>query len=159
MQLLFLGEPYQVISQNNGKSRIDFGEQFILVHEKHNTPEKLKNEIIKLYKKHFIQIITEEITTYTNAYSVSVNTVRIKKLKSRWGSCSSLNNLNFNLNLMLAPRHIIRYVVIHEVCHLIHLNHSRAFWETVTLKCPTWQEDRLWLRKNGHFLSLDYQIS
>ena len=74
--------------------------------------------------------------------------LRIKNQKTRWGSCSAKRNINLNLRLMMTPDAAIDYVIIHELCHLRHLNHSPAFWRLVGSRCPDYQLWRAWLRRN-----------
>ncbi|MDD6881420.1 MAG: SprT family zinc-dependent metalloprotease [Firmicutes bacterium] len=78
-----------------------------------------------------------------------VNDVVIKDTKSRWGSCSSLNNINYNWRLALAPQSVINYIVAHEVSHLAHQNHSAAFWQCVANLCPDYEIGQNWLREHG----------
>jgi hypothetical protein len=82
-------------------------------------------------------------------HGFSFNEIRIKDTKSRWGSCSSKNNLNFNWRLILAPERVLNYVVIHETAHLLHLDHSDKFWNTVSSRCPEYKSYKQWLKTNG----------
>ena len=75
--------------------------------------------------------------------------ITIRSQKTRWGSCSAQGNLNFNCLLMLTPREVQDYVVIHELCHRKFLNHSREFWEEVERHCPDYRIRRKWLKDNG----------
>ena len=76
----------------------------------------------------------------------------IKKQKTLWGSCSAKGHLNFNCLLMLAPEDVRNYIVVHELCHLKHMNHSKAFWRAVERALPSYREPRKWLKENGHAL-------
>ncbi|MGC8773651.1 MAG: M48 family metallopeptidase [Chlorobaculum sp.] len=69
-----------------------------------------------------------------------ISGVSVKKQKSRWGSCSSRGNINLNLKLIFLPPLLVRYIMIHELCHTIHMNHSREYWETVARFDPDWKE-------------------
>lgn len=80
--------------------------------------------------------------------------VSIKDTKSRWGSCSTLNHINYNWRVALAPDFVIDYLIAHEVAHLKHQDHSSAFWQTVEKLCPNAQEGKNWLTKNGNTLYL-----
>ncbi|MBO4235838.1 MAG: M48 family metallopeptidase [Firmicutes bacterium] len=79
-------------------------------------------------------------------------TLTIGKQKSLWGSCDSVGNLRFNCLLMLAPESVRDYVVVHELCHLKYMNHSRAFWHAVSLVLPKYRVQIKWLKENGHKL-------
>ena len=78
--------------------------------------------------------------------------IAIREQKTRWGSCSEKGNLNFNWRIVLAPPEVRDYVVIHELCHLSHLNHSKEFWVRVQEFCPEYKIYRRWLKENGHTL-------
>lgn len=78
-----------------------------------------------------------------------LNDVTIKDTKSRWGSCSSLHNINYNWRISLAPECVISYMVAHEVSHLKHQDHSRAFWKCVKELYPQAEEGKNWLRRYG----------
>ncbi len=80
---------------------------------------------------------------------VSYRRIRIGGQRTLWGSCSPGGTLSFNWRLVLAPFEVLEYVVVHEVCHLRLLNHSRAFWRLVEERCPHWREQRAWLREHG----------
>lgn len=80
--------------------------------------------------------------------------ITIRDQKTRWGSCSSKGTLSFNWRLMLAPTAILDYVVVHELCHLRHMDHSPAFWQAVGEVFPDYASARKWLRKHGQELVL-----
>ena len=81
--------------------------------------------------------------------SVTYNQFRIKEQKTRWGSCSKRNNLNFNWKIIMAPEKVIDYVIIHELCHLVHFNHSKEFWNLLAFYMPDYKEQAEWLKNNG----------
>lgn len=80
--------------------------------------------------------------------------ITIRDQKTRWGSCSARGTLSFNWRLMLAPPAILDYVVVHELCHLTHMNHSPAFWQAVEAVCPDYRDSRRWLKEHGQELVL-----
>ncbi len=82
------------------------------------------------------------------------NRITIRDQKTRWGSCSAKGTLSFNWRLMLAPPSILDYVVVHELCHLTHMNHSSAFWQAVEKVCPDYRTARKWLKDHGQELVL-----
>lgn len=80
--------------------------------------------------------------------------ITIKGQRTRWGSCSSQGNLNFNWRLMMAPPAAIDYVIIHELCHLVELNHSKRFWALVEAQCPAYKFWIQWFKDNQPLLFL-----
>ncbi len=107
------------------------------------------------YREQTRETVTTLIDLYTERYGFDVNKVRITSAKTRWGSCSGRNNLNFVYRLSMAPLSVINYVVIHELAHLNVRNHSKAFWDEVKRLKPNYATDRAWLKKNGHLLTLE----
>ena len=80
---------------------------------------------------------------------VSCGRITIRAQKSRWGSCSTRGNLNFNCLLMLCPEEVRDYVVVHELCHRKEMNHSRRFWQELARVLPEYEQQRKWLKSNG----------
>lgn len=80
--------------------------------------------------------------------------ITIRDQKTRWGSCSARGTLSFNWRLMLAPPAVLDYVVVHELSHLTHMNHSKAFWSLVESACPDYRTHRKWLKEHGQELIL-----
>ncbi len=83
---------------------------------------------------------------------VTWNRITIRCQKTRWGSCSSRGNLSFNCLLLLAPPAVLDYVVVHELCHRLHMDHSPAFWQEVERVLPDCRDCERWLKKNGRDL-------
>jgi predicted metal-dependent hydrolase len=83
------------------------------------------------------------------ALGVSYSRLTLRDQRSRWGSCSSAGALSFNWRLVLAPHDVLDYVVVHEVCHLVELNHGPAFWRLVERRRPAYAESKRWLDDHG----------
>ena len=94
-------------------------------------------------------IITPKAEYFAKILNVSFNKLSVKKQTSVWGSCSAKQNINFNLLLCLCPDQVIDYIVVHELCHLKELNHSKRFWSEVEKVLPNYKSLRLWLKANG----------
>lgn len=77
--------------------------------------------------------------------------IRIKRMRSRWGSCGPQGDINLNWILAFMPPEILEYVVFHELCHLRHRNHSEAFWSLVATRIPDWRRRRDWLKREGGY--------
>lgn len=80
--------------------------------------------------------------------------VKVKSYKSSWGSCSRSGDISFHWAIIMAPHYIVDYVVVHELCHMIHHNHSPAFWQQVEKVLPNYSECRGWLKVNGQELNI-----
>lgn len=111
--------------------------------------EFCRQQILNWLKSQARKSFNEEVVQLSNQYNFNYNNVVLKDTISRWGSCSSKGNLNFNWRLILAPEEILKYVVIHETAHLEELNHSSRFWALVSRRCPDFETHRMWLKKNG----------
>lgn len=91
--------------------------------------------------------IGKRVRHYCEAMGVTVGYVTVKDQKTRWGSCSAKGNVNFNYQLAFLPDELLDYVVIHELAHRRHMNHSRAFWAEVEKYCPDYLERREQLKE------------
>jgi len=100
-------------------------------------------------RKQAKQLIPQRVEHYAKLYNINYNKIKITSAKKRWGSCSARGNLNFSWRLVLTPPEIIDYVVIHELCHVVHHNHSKRFWALVAQICPNYKACRKWLRKSA----------
>ena len=114
-------------------------------------PALTQEEIQQLTKK-ALQIIPERVKYFASQAGVTYGRVTIRHQVSRWGSCSSKGNLNFNCLLMLAPPEVLDYVVVHELCHQKELNHSVRFWTEVEKIMPDYKIRRKWLKDHGNEL-------
>jgi hypothetical protein len=98
--------------------------------------------------------LTARCAYYAPLVGVRYGRISIRHQKTKWGSCSSKGNLNFNCLLMLAPEAVRDYVVVHELCHRKHMNHSPAFWAEVERVLPDYSDSRKWLKTHGRELML-----
>ena len=117
-----------------------------------NQIEKLEPEEVKKLKKEARNHLASLTEYWAEKIGVSYGRISIRGQKTRWGSCSSKGNLNYNYLLILCPDDVIEYVVIHELCHRIYMNHSKRFWEKIEEFCPNYRQARKWLKQNGNSL-------
>ena len=111
--------------------------------------EKITFEQVKELADQAVEYIPKRVKYYAEKENFIYNKITIKNLVSRWGSCSTKGNLNFNCLLMLTPDYVIDYIVVHELCHLREMNHSEKFWAEVEKIMPDYQRAELWLKQNG----------
>ncbi len=135
-----------------GAAPVELVEEYLIV----NTFDKLSRDkthvkglLIDWYQKQTYQLVENYVKKWSEVLKVYPKLVRIKDQKKRWGSCSSKGNLNFNWRLSMAPQNVLEYVVVHELCHFHHMNHSKAFWDLVESQLPNYKEDKEWLKENG----------
>ncbi|MCH2189035.1 M48 family metallopeptidase, partial [Candidatus Gracilibacteria bacterium] len=109
---------------------------------------------IEAYKKEAKEILTRKAAHYAQKHHLAYNSIRITSAKTRWGSCSSKKNLNFSYRLMMTPEFVQDYVVVHELAHLLHMNHSKKFWSQVESMYPDYKQAEKWLKENSRDLPL-----
>lgn len=105
------------------------------------------------YREKARDILIERANYYAEKFSLPYKQVRLSSAKTRWGSCSYQNNLNFNWRIMFAPPQVLDYLVVHEIAHTVHKNHQKKFWQLVEKMHPEFKESRKWLKSNSHLLS------
>ena len=160
----FMGKQYTLnVIQSSCKPSIKKDSAKISINL-YNYTEYEFNRLIERWYLHQASIILREKTTYwSTKISVTFKNITIKDQKTRWGSCSSLGNINYNWRIIMAPEEIIDYLVIHELCHRIHLNHSKDFWNLVEKFCPSYLLHKKWLKEHSydllHFSFTQFKIT
>ena len=108
----------------------------------------VKKQIEKYFKQQAEETIPLKVATYSQLTSLTPTSIKIRQYRSRWGSCNNRGELSFNYLLMMLPDYIIDYVVIHELCHLQHLNQSKEFWQLVAKYFPNYTQAKQWIKTN-----------
>ena len=111
--------------------------------------DNIRNCIVSWYRNYAKTLLTNKVKEFSRFMNIEINRIAIREQKTRWGSCSSLGNLNFNWKLIMMPEPIIDYVVVHELAHRKQMNHSKEFWAEVGKVLPDYKERRAWLKKYG----------
>ena len=114
----------------------------------------IKQLLIKWYKQQAESELRDKTELFSRIIGVNPSSVTIKTFKSRWGSCSITGGIQYNWKLIIAPDRIVKYVVIHELCHILHHNHSPAFWNAVAKYCHDYRDCSAWLKVNGSRLEI-----
>lgn len=155
----YLGASYPLTVLNNN-NQICLSDHIISVGIKKATnqsasqQELIKKKVINWYRKQ-AQFYLDNIG-FELAAEIGVNPVLIKEkaFLSSWGMCHSNGKIYINFKLIMAPKEVLNYVIIHELCHLVHPNHSKEFWSLVEQHCDNFKVHRNWLKDNGYKLQL-----
>lgn len=114
----------------------------------------IRAALIRWYKQQAEQYLSSRTAKISQNINLTPQSVTVKTYKARWGSCGIQGDVQFNWKLILAPKDIIDYVIIHELCHIKHHNHSAKFWQLVAHHYPAFKSSRAWLKANGYRLTL-----
>jgi len=106
------------------------------------------------YQKHALKRLKQKAARFARQIGVTPASTGIKAYRSRWGSCHRDGRVYFNWRIIMAPHSVVDYVVMHELCHLVHHNHSKAYWKLVAHAYPDFRDAKAWLRINGPSLTL-----
>jgi hypothetical protein len=150
-EFLFLGKSYRLEFRDSSRQALTLDWAFYL------NPAQLPRAqvvFISWYKEQARQVLSERVAWFSNRYRISCGQIKITSARTRWGSCSSRGTLSFTWRLVMAPLAVIDYVVVHELVHMLERNHSKAYWEKVAAILPDYKQRLVWLKKNGHLLTL-----
>jgi predicted metal-dependent hydrolase len=111
--------------------------------------EVIKQALENWYRDKAKQKINERLEYYQGYLDVKPRKVVIKDQEKRWGSCTKNNDLLFNWKVVMAPSPVMDYIIVHEMCHMVHMNHSTEFWRLVKRVLPEYEQRKNWLRDNG----------
>ena len=159
--ILLVKAPYRMRKEAISKE-LELHKKWILKHlseaqtHKKQAEERgvLSENDIKEIKKKARDYIPGRVECYSQLMGVKYGKIYIRLQKTRWGSCSSKGNLNFNCLLMLTPKEVIDSVVVHELAHRLHMNHSKDFYTDVLRFYPEYKQWNAWLKKNGKTILL-----
>lgn len=154
--ILYKGQEHEVklIAYAGKATQVIFREDKFYIYINNNVSEEKAQQAVLHQLRHWmIETAGEQIKQRTRELSeemgLSYNKIRIKDTKSRWGSCSSKGNLNFNFRIIMAPEEALDYIIIHELCHLSQMNHGKEFWKLVEKYMPDFEKQKNWFKENG----------
>jgi predicted metal-dependent hydrolase len=148
----FLGQLYPLTVVEDAPHALHLNGHFILAQRYASQAQAVFEA---WYKAQARRVLKERVDHWAKQYGLRYASIRITAARTRWGSCSSKDSLNFSWRLIMAPLEVVDYVVVHELAHLKQRNHSKAFWAEVARMLPTYQQHRQWLKKNGYRLQLE----
>lgn len=141
--IYYLGKAYKIASIEEGYRLVD--EHFL-------SDRYLEDNLALFYKTQAKEYLPGRVEMLASKFGDRYAKVHITAAKTRWGSCSSKGNINLSYRLMMLPPGTIDYVIIHELCHLHHFNHSKAFWKLVQQRCKDYKQHENELKKFAKFL-------
>jgi len=155
-KLNILGEEYRVdITMGKSDSLNIFDEKKeIYIRGEKITEKYLKKLIDKKMRPWALKLIREKTKNLVEKFNIKIGEIKIKNQKTRFGSCSSRGNLNFNWQIILFPKELFEHVILHELCHILVRDHSLGYWEKLKeMDCNCVQNNR-WLKREGikHFI-------
>ena len=153
--LEYLGRSYQLKVLENTTPSVKLKNGCLLVSisaAEQKKPGSIQALVEGWYKSRAEKYLHNKTMEISKLVRVKPSSVSIKNYKSRWGACSNTGVVTYNWRIIKAPRHIVEYVIIHELCHLIELNHSPRYWMNVEKFIPRWKERRDWLKSNANLL-------
>lgn len=118
-------------------------------------PVWIRNALVRWYKLQARVHLEQRVSYFAPLVGAWPKSIEIKTYRARWGSCNTLGQLQFNWKILMAPSAVVDSVVVHELCHLLHMHHGPEFWAEVKRVLPHYQDARLWLKDEGHSLGLD----
>lgn len=151
--ILYLGKHYRLQVVEQAVEGIEFSNHFIIAKTNQKQAELLFRE---WYFRQAEVLIIPKVIYYANQLGVRYNKINILDLKYRWGSCTPKDNINFNWRIIKAPIHVINYIIVHELVHLLESNHTPDFWNIVSIQLPHYEKARKWLQENGKLLEIEF---
>jgi predicted metal-dependent hydrolase len=154
-EIMVFGKTYKKVIHFSGKNKIGV---CIVGDEMHinpvsDTPASIRKSIDSFLKTTAEKYVVPRTHQLAKIMNIHFRDITLRCQKTRWGSCSSAGNLNFNWQLVHSPPAVIDYVIIHELAHRKEMNHSARFWEIVRKHDPEYQKHRGWLKRQGMDLS------
>jgi predicted metal-dependent hydrolase len=133
-------------------SLTDITDDRLLIYSRSNEPEALEKHFSKWLKHQASEYMTTQTIKTARALGVEerLKEVIFRKTKTKWGHCGSDGTIQYNWLTMMAPKEVIDYLIAHESSHLVHMNHSKRFWQTVESICPDYKNLKDWLKTYGH---------
>ncbi|MEW5895013.1 MAG: SprT family zinc-dependent metalloprotease [Candidatus Omnitrophota bacterium] len=158
-EFLFLGKNYPLyVEEGRARSAVSFDENGWIITvpagiSKEEQSVKVKEQLVRWYRRQAEEVMASRVFHYVRMMGLEPMTIAVRTQKSIWGCCSYHDKkISFNWLLALAPLHVIDYVIVHELAHLSHPNHSKKFWQKVEIYLPDYKERQEWL--NTHRLEM-----
>lgn len=156
---LYFGNEIYLHLVSAGRSWVDLHGLQLVVAVSDKVAQSKRNDTIKRlitnwYKKQLTLYVSPKMHEQAMLMGVDFKELKVRSYKRRWGSCTAQGVVSFNLLLAMAPKFVIDYVILHELCHRVHMNHSSDFWALVATYCPDYKLAKVWLKDHSELLQL-----
>lgn len=148
-RLLLLGERYLISLYDGREIRLDNQEKILYLP---NAKSRLRLQ--QWIKTNALRILTQVTEEWSKAMQTGYKSVKISSAHSRWGVCNYDNAIRYSYRLLYVPKDVLQYVVVHELAHTKHKNHSKLFWSEVERFVPDWKTKRKWLKTHGALMQV-----
>jgi len=146
----YLGEPLELVVHTQPKADVvRYGEKLLVIltsRSRLSSEQQAKRLVCAWYQTQALKLLQEKTDAAVARLGTSYRGITIKATRSKWGHCTAQGAIQYNWQILLAPEPIVDYLVAHEVSHLLHHNHSPAFWAVVASLCPNYKHCRAWLK-------------
>jgi hypothetical protein len=152
-----LGQDYslEIVQGSSPRVALHQNQLIAIVRDKQaDNSTLIKRLLIRWYQEQATVKLIEKTQYYAEIIGVTPASILVKTFKARWGSCSAKGDIHYNWRIIMATDEVVDYVVIHELCHILHHNHSAQFWQAVTQFMPHYRDCKLWLKLNGQGLEI-----
>jgi predicted metal-dependent hydrolase len=126
----------------------------IIVTTKNNDKEYIRKALELWYREMAKEEINKRVSFYQKYFNMKPSEIKVKEQKRRWGSCTYKDSLLFNWRCVMAKESVLDYIVVHEMCHMVHKNHSKEYWKAVASILPDYKQREQWLKYNGAKMDL-----
>lgn len=151
-KIIYKGKVYNVHISIKEIEGIELADDFIVINSKINDRSYIYQMVSNWYKKNAMEFLPLRVKAISENLGITPSRVLIKNQKSIWGSCNTKREIRLNWRLILMKESVIDYIIIHELCHIIHMNHSKDFWSLVKSYDSNYEENKVWLKEKGTML-------
>ena len=143
----FLGRNLTLLTLASKENKVLLKNKSILIH--YTEFECAKKNLVKWLKLEAKKYLVARVQFISSKIKISFKSLNLKSYRAMWGSCNSRSEIYLNWKLVMLPKKVIDYVIVHELCHIIEPNHSKSFWSLVKKHDNEYVENKNWLKKNG----------
>ncbi len=154
---MYLGKDYPlhiVLNELAKKTTVELYEDKLCITTDAKSEDIIKTALEGWYRHKTLENVIEKVEYFQRYFSVQPKCIKVKEQKKRWGSCGTNRHLLFNWRCSMAPSYVLDYIVVHEMCHLVQMNHSQDFWKLVETIMPNYKDSKEWLKRNSFKMNL-----